>query len=233
MSGRLKTVRDSESQKVPDSVLRCSSFMGNMYTFFSRLIGTLAVILLVSAFIGSTSLLKKLIENRKTWKFVIIIGLAGGLFGIYGNISGFDLNGAVISVRDIGPMLSGLMGGPVSGLLAGAIAGFQRYSMGGITAQACVVATCIIGLLCGAISAFYHDILKKSGWVLLIGAVMESLHLGIVLLMVTPFSTAWNIVRQIAVPFVTVNAVGIALMTVIMHFFDKQREMTLEREIID
>ena len=230
MSGRLKTVRDSESQKVPDSVLRCSSFMGNMYTFFSRLIGTLAVILLVSAFIGSTSLLKKLIENRKTWKFVIIIGLAGGLFGIYGNISGFDLNGAVISVRDIGPMLSGLMGGPVSGLLAGAIAGFQRYSMGGITAQACVVATCIIGLLCGAISAFYHDILKKSGWVLLIGAVMESLHLGIVLLMVTPFSTAWNIVRQIAVPFVTVNAVGIALMTVIMHFFDKQREMTLERE---
>ena len=80
------------------------------------------------------------------------MGLLGGVFGIYGNISGFDLNGAVISVRDIGPMLAGFVSGPLGGLIAGLAAGLHRLTMGGITARACVVATCCIGVICGFVS---------------------------------------------------------------------------------
>lgn len=204
--------------------------MQNTYEFFSRMIGTLAVILLVSAYAGSTQLLKKYIGRRKNWKFVLITGLFGGLFGIYGNISGIDLNGAVISVRDIGPMLAGLIGGPLSGLLAGAAAGIHRLTMGGLTATACVIATSAIGLLCGLISHFFPNVLKKFWRTLLIGVAMEVLHLGIVLLVVKPFSTAWDIVRQIALPFITVNALGIASMMGIIHFIEKQQALSLERE---
>ena len=202
--------------------------MENTYAFFTRLIGTLAVILLVAAYAGSTQLMSKYIGRQRNWKFVLFTGLLGGLFGIYGNISGTDLNGAVISVRDIGPMLAGFLGGPVSGVISGAIAGLHRLTMGGVTALACIVATSLIGLLCGVISLVFPAVPKKPGWALLIGAGMEALHLGIVLLMVKPFSTAYDIVRQIALPFITVNAAGIALMAGIIRYIEKQQKISLE-----
>lgn len=203
--------------------------MGTTYEFFSRLIGTLAVMLLVAAYAGSTQLLQKYIGKRKTWSFVLLTGLFGGLFGVYGNISGVALSGAVISVRDIGPMLGGFIGGPVSGVIAGAIAGVHRLTMGGLTAEACVAATCSIGLLCGLISTLLPNALKKLSWTFLVGVAMECLHLGLVLLLVKPFSTAWEIVRQIALPFITVNAVGIASMMGIIRFVEKQQALSLER----
>ena len=204
--------------------------MENAYMFFSRLIGTLAVILLVAAYAGSTQILNRYLGKPKNWKFIVIVGLFGGVFGVYGNISGFDLNGAVISVRDIGPMIAGFLGGPVSGLLAGVIAGVHRLTMGGITAVACVVATSVIGLLCGILSKVFPDILRKYGWMFPIGAGMEALHLGIVFLMVKPFSTAYEIVRQIALPFIIVNAIGVVSMMGIIHFIEKQQKMSIERE---
>ena len=204
--------------------------MESTYAFFSRMIGTLAVILLVAAYAGSTQFLNKYIDKRKNWKFILASGLFGGVFGIYGNISGIDLNGAVISVRDIGPMLAGLVGGPISGLIAGAIAGVHRLTMGGITAVACVVATCLIGLLCGVFSVAFPNAVKKTRWILPIGIGMEAMHLCIVLIMVKPFEVAFDIVRQIALPFITVNAVGITLMSGIIHYIEKQRTLSLERE---
>ncbi len=199
------------------------------HLFFSKLIGTLAVILVISAFAGSTDLLNRFIDQKRNWKYDLMIGVLGGLFGIYGNISGVDFNGAVISVRDIGPMISGFLGGPIGGVLAGVIAGVHRLTMGGVTAQACVVATCAIGLCCGLLGRLLPEFIKKPQWSFLIGAAMELLHLGIVLLMVRPFETAWGIVKQIALPFVLVNAVGLTLMISIIAYMEKQRRLTLER----
>lgn len=199
------------------------------YEFFTRLIGTVAVILVVSAFAGSTELLNRYITQKKNWKFALVIGLLGGLFGIYGNISGVALNGAVISVRDIGPMISGFLGGPLGGVLAGLIAGAHRLLLGGITAEACVVATCLIGLCCGLLALVFPNSFKKPYWSFLIGAAMEAMHLGVVLLMVRPFETALDIVKQIALPFILVNAVGLTLMIGITVHMEKQRKLSLER----
>ena len=191
---------------------------------FSRMIGTVAVILVVSAFLGSSDMITRVSEKKA--RFVAVAGLVGGIFGIYGNISGFDLNGAVISVRDIGPMLAGFTGGPVAGLIAGAIAGIHRLSMGGITAQACVVATCCIGLICGFLS---NKIYVKPLSGLLISGLLEAFHLGVVLIMVKPFETALDIVSQIAVPFIAVNALGFALMVIIITYTDNQRNLAIEK----
>ena len=197
--------------------------------FFSKMFGTLAVILVISAFIGGSDLLLKFKDEKRSWKYPLIAGALGGVFGVYGNISGVSLNGAVISVRDIGPMLAGFTGGPLGGLLAGAIAGIHRLTMGGITAQACVVATCSIGIICGLISYKFRNIIEKPGWSFIIGALMEMFHLSIVLVMVKPFETALEIVRQIALPFILVNSVGFTMMILIITYTEKQRKLTAER----
>ena len=203
--------------------------ISELSTMFSRLIGTLAVILTVSAFIGGSDLISKVFKTEKKWIYSVIMGLVGGIFGIYGNISGFDLNGAVISVRDIGPMLAGFSGGPLGGVIAGLIAGVHRLTMGGITAQACVVATCCIGLICGFISYKWHKHIIKPYFALLISALMEVFHLCIVLVMVKPFETAFDIVKQIAIPFIIVNALGFMMMIAIITYTEKQKNLTLEK----
>lgn len=197
--------------------------------FFSKMVGTLAVILVVAAFIGGSELLIKFTDEKRAWKYSIIAGVLGGVFGVYGNISGVSFNGAVISVRDIGPMLAGFTGGPIGGLIAGLVAGLHRLFMGGITAQACVVATCSIGLICGFISQKYRKIVEKPGWAVVIGSVMEAFHLSIVLAMVKPFETALDIVRHIAIPFILVNAIGFTMMITIITYTERQRKLTLER----
>ena len=207
---------------------------GSANDLFSKMFGTLAVILVVSAFIGGSELLSKFRTKEKTdIKYYIIAGLLGGLFGVYGNISGVNINGAVVSVRDIGPMLAGFTGGPVAGILAGAIAGIHRLTLGGDTAHACIVATCCIGLICGTISILKHRILEKPYWAFLIGAVMECFHLSVVLVMVKPFSYALEIVKQIAIPFILVNALGFAMMIAIITYIERQRVMTAEKSRLE
>lgn len=196
---------------------------------FSKMIGTLAVILVVSAFIGGSDILSKFVNSEKKWKYSAIAGLLGGVFGIYGNLSGFDLNGAVISVRDIGPMLAGFTGGPAGGLLAGLIAGIHRLEMGGITANACVVATCFIGLICGFVCRRWQKNAEKPLFAFLLSALMEVFHLCVVLVMVRPFETALSIVKQIALPFVAVNALGFMLMIAIITYTEKQRAIAAEK----
>ncbi len=203
--------------------------ISEMSMMFSRMIGTLAVILVISAFIGGSDVVSRLIDNEKRWKLSVIAGLLGGIFGMYGNISGFDLNGAIISVRDIGPMLAGFTGGPLGGLIAGLIAGLHRLTMGGITAKACVVATCCIGSICGAVSAKWKTKMEKPYFALLLSALMEVFHLSIVLVMVKPFETALDIVRQIAIPFIVVNAIGFVMMITIITYTERQRDLALER----
>ena len=203
--------------------------ISNISEMFSKMIGTLAVILLVSAFIGGSDIISRLVKTEKKWKYSIVAGLLGGVFGIYGNISGFDFNGAVISVRDIGPMLAGFTGGPVGGLIAGLIAGIHRLTMGGITAWACVVATCCIGLACGVISKYEHKTFEKPLFALLISALMEAFHLCVVLIMVKPFETAFGIVSKIAIPFIAVNALGFMLMITIITYTESQRNLAIEK----
>ncbi|MBQ7596189.1 MAG: SpoIIE family protein phosphatase [Clostridia bacterium] len=204
--------------------------MSNMSLFFSRLIGTLAVTLLLAGCIGGSSLFEKFFGEHRRYKDVILAGILGGLFGIYGNISGVTMSGgAIVSVRDIGPMLAGFIGGPLAGLLAGLIAGVHRLIIGGITAKACTVATCCIGFVCGLISKKRHAILLNPLWALLIGAGMELFHLSIVLVLVKPFETAFSIVKQMIIPFVLVNAAGFAMMIAIMSYIGKQKAIALDR----
>ncbi len=204
--------------------------------FFTNMIGTLAVILVIAAFIGGSDLTNRFFGTKLNWKYSLFAGILGGVFGIYGTMSGLELNGAIISVRDIGPMLAGFTGGPLGGLIAGVIAGIHRFLVGSkdsMTAQlvtyACIIATVCIGVICGFLSRKFHDKLKKPWWAMLTGVVMEIFHLSLVLLIVKPFSTAFGIVKAICVPFILVNAVGFTLMIAMIAYIEKQHALQIER----
>ncbi len=208
----------------------------NITQFFTNMIGTLSVILLIAAFIGGSDVLAKLFGSQKGVKYALVMGVMGGIFGIYGTMSGIELRGAIISVRDIGPMLAGFTGGPIGGLVAGVIAGLHRFLVGSRATEtavtvtyACIIATVCIGLMCGLLSNKFRSRLIKPWWAFLIGVVMEVFHLSLVLLIVKPFDAALDIVKTIALPFILVNALGFTLMISMIVYIEKQREITLER----
>ena len=207
---------------------------------FTQMIGTLAVILVVAAFIGGSDIISKFTISNKKWLYSIATGLLGGLFGIYGNIAGFQLAGARVSVRDIGPMLAGFTGGPIGGLVAGLMAAIHRIFIGfktidapGDTTLACAIATTLIGIICGIISLKKHKILEKPLFALLISALMEVMHLSIVLIVTKPFDKALETVKQIAIPFIAVNALGFCLMIIIITYMERQRNLTIEKSRLE
>ncbi len=207
--------------------------------FFTNMIGTLAVILVIAAFIGGSEILTKFFGSKTNWKYSLFAGLLGGIFGIYGTMSGLELKGAIISVRDIGPMLAGFTGGPLGGLIAGVIAGVHRFLVGSkasetavLVTYACIIATVCIGVMCGILSRKFREKLKKPWWALLTGVLMEIFHLSLVFLIVrTPENphAGLDIVKAIALPFILVNAVGFTLMITMINYIERQREITLER----
>ena len=201
---------------------------------FSKLIGTLAVILVVAGFIGGSDIISRFVKTpNKKWLYAIIFGLLGGLFGIYGNLNSFEMMGAIVSVRDMGPMLSGFAGGPVGGLIAGLIAAAHRLMILPETTRIpCAIATTCIGLFCGLLSLKWHNTLKKTHVALLVGAIMEVFHLSLVLLIVKPFETAWSIVISIAIPFILINSIGFALMVAIISYTERQQTLLVEKSRI-
>jgi len=56
--------------------------ISNMSTMFSKMIGTLAVILLVAAFIGGSDVISRLLKTKKKWLYSIIMGVLGGMEGM-------------------------------------------------------------------------------------------------------------------------------------------------------
>ena len=203
--------------------------------YFINMIGTLAVILVTAAFISGSELMRRYSGGMKNWKNSVIAGILGGLFGIYGTMTGIAYGDAIISVRDIGPMLAGFTGGPAGGLIAGLIAGTHRLLVGSRASAAavevtyaCITATVCIGLMCGFLVRIFRRRHVKHWAAFLTGAVMEAFHLSLLLLFVKPFAAAAAIVKAIYLPFILVNAAGFTLLIAMIGYFDSQRAATIE-----
>ena len=203
--------------------------ISEMGTIFVRLVSSLSVFIVIAGLIGGSDIVSSIVTSKSKRLHAFLIGVAGGAFGVYGNLSGIDVNGAIVTIRDIGPMLAGFLAGPLAGIVAGLVAGIHRYTMGGITAEACVVATGLIGILCGWLSRDLQGRIFTPIWAFTVGVLMEGMHLIIVMLMVKPQETAEEICRQIALPFIFINATGFMMLIFLIKYIWNQKALAEER----
>ncbi len=167
------------------------------------------------------------IFNLKNYLFLILLF---GVFSIYGTASGIDILGAHINVRDLGPIIGGLVGGPIVGLGAGLIGAAYRFSQGGVTVIPCTLATLLAGLFAGIV--YYGN---KKRFIGLWGAVLfvillEIFHMALVILTVQPISLAMEIVGAVGVPMIVSNAVGMFFFAFIITNLIKERKTEAERD---
>ncbi len=199
-----------------------------------NLIKSMSVVIVLAYILTRTRVYTAVISAEKVGvrqKLLLIVVF--GAFSIFGTLGGIDFMGAIANIRDLGPAIAGLIGGPIVGVGAGLIGGIHRYFLGGITYIPCSVSTILVGLVGGLI---YH--IRKGKFVGITGSVifmmlMEVFHMGFTLIIVQPFDTALTIVESVSLPMILSNSLGMGVFTFIIHNLKRERETQRTKELIE
>jgi class 3 adenylate cyclase len=182
------------------------------------LIGTACVVLVFAYVLTRTGFFTEILDKQFNFKNQAVLILLFGAMSIFGTYGGIKLpSGAIANIRDLGPMVAGLVGGPVIGLGAGLIGGIHRYFLGGFVDVPCALATVIAGLMGGVIYKLRKGEFPAIWQAVLFAIVMESFHMGLALLIARPYDKAWELVKDVSLPMTAANAMGMAIFAWIIH----------------
>jgi len=164
------------------------------------------------------------IGENGTRREKIVAVLVFGTMGIIGTYSGVGIQGAIANFRAVGPVIGGLLGGPLVGLGAGILAGGHRMLLGGFTGFSCGLATILEAFLAGCFAKKFG--FKRIDWKIafIVGILAETLQMSLILLLARPFSAAWELVKIIAIPMTLTNATGIAIFITIAYNIRLEQE---------
>ncbi|WFN33983.1 Nramp family divalent metal transporter [Methanogenium sp. S4BF] len=185
----------------------------------------LAERMIVVAFVifvfAGTTLFRDVIQGHPTWIDRLWTVLIFGALSIYGTFRGIVYEGIIINFRDLGPILAGIVGGPVIGACAGIIGAVYRYQIPGMekTALACAVATIVAGIVAGCFARMFRgDITYLRGFILV--ALVEVIHFFIFVPLfsdIATFAEFLTIVRVTLLPMVFAMTLGIMLFIYIVR----------------
>ncbi len=195
------------------------------------LIKTACVVVAFAYVVTRAGFFNQILDKKFTVVNQVIMIVLFGALSIFGTYGGLSLpSGAIANIRDLGPMVAGLVAGPVVGLGAGLIGGVQRYYMGGFVCVPCSLSTVLAGLFGGLIY-----LINKREFVLvwqaaLFAIFMELLHMGLTLLIAKPYEEAMGVVQQVILPMTTANAIGVAIFAFIIRNLITEKRTAAERE---
>lgn len=197
-----------------------------MVELLRNLTNNLGYVILIAFIVSRLGSFKKIVQKDKfKKKDLIVLSIIFGAFGILGTYTGTEVNGAIANTRIIGVMTGGILCGPFVGIMAGIIAGAHRLlvDIGGITSIPCTITTIISGIVAGLI---YSKSNENNKWIygLFGGLLIEILEMILILTMAHPFFSALTIVKSIYFPMSFTNAIGIAILIVIIQKILKEKE---------
>jgi len=199
-----------------------------MYELLIILAERFSIIALLAFVLSKAEFFKKIIYNsRVTKKDLLLTMVIFGVIGIAGTYIGVPIKDAIANSRVVGPMVAGLIGGPLVGLGAGLIAGVHRFFLGGFTAMSCGISTILEGFSGGLIRKYYKG--EHVPWELafVAGFIGEAVQMLIILATAKPFSQALDLVDIVGLPMMIVNATGIAVfMVIIKSVFDEKEQIS-------
>jgi len=189
------------------------------------------VIVVIAYVISRLPSFSEVLQGKFTLKNQAILILVFGAISIFGTHSGIDIFGAMANVRDLGPMVAGLIGGPVMGVGSGLIGGLYRLSLGGFTAVPCAISTILSGFLAGLVYIINKRRFVGILWAVVFAVLMEGLHLLIALFTAKPYAKALIVVEELTIPVIVANAMGIFIFAFIISNLLREKETERERDL--
>ncbi|MDR3670745.1 MAG: LytS/YhcK type 5TM receptor domain-containing protein [Holophaga sp.] len=154
----------------------------------------------------------------------LVLALVFGGFSAAGNFIGIPVLGALANTRIVGPIAGGLIGGPLVGIGAGFLGGVVRYSLGGYTAMASMLANVCAGLIGGLVYGRLGA-RRITVPVALATAVLAELNLKLWILTCSkPFPLAWQLEKTIALPTIAANAAAVGIFILVVRDVYREQE---------
>ncbi|ACS84093.1 sensor histidine kinase [Musicola paradisiaca] len=180
------------------------------------LLQQMCVYLVIAYLLSKTPLFIPLMQITIQLPHKLVCYLVFSLFCILGTYFGLRIDDAIANTRAIGALLGGVLGGPAVGLLVGLTGGLHRYSMGGMTAFACMLSTMMEGAIGGLLNHCMTrrnrvDLLFQPQVIAATALLAEILQMGILLAVSRPFDTTFALVKNIALPMIIANSIGAAM----------------------
>ncbi len=203
-----------------------------MLELIRSLIANLGYVVLIAFFVTNLGVFMRAVQKGETnFQEKLLLALIFGAFGILSTYLGIRVHGSIASTRIIGVMAGGMLCGPFVGIAAGLVSGLHRffYDLGGTTSLPCSVMTLIAGF---ASALVYKTVPKDRRWLagLIAGFVLESLEMGLVLLLARPFERALAIVNSIYLPMSLTNSLGICVLVLIITNTFREKEVIAARQ---
>jgi len=180
------------------------------------LIERACLVLVVFLVLFHIKFFKRMAEQKLNVLDKFILAVLFGCFALYGTYSGIQTSGAIANIRNVGPIMGGLLGGPLVGLGAGLIGGIHRYLIGGFTALPCALGTILSGLMAGLLLMLCKG--KIGIWKpTLFAFLMETADMSLLLSIAQPFDSALKLVSIIAAPMILANTFAIAVFAFLLR----------------
>jgi LytS/YehU family sensor histidine kinase len=171
----------------------------------------IGLLIVIAEVLARVRMVKRfIIGNQNSVKDQIALMLIFGSISILCTYMGYGVNGAFANTRVIAVMAGGLIGGPLVGLGTSIIAGLHRYlfDVNGLTAVACTIST----ILEGIIAATAYNYIKKNKYqefdLFIITFISEAIQMITILIVAKPYDAALSLVREIALPMMLLNSLG-------------------------
>ena len=194
------------------------------------LVKSMAVVVVVAYLFTRTRTYHQVMHQQLHGRGRALLIVIFGAFSVWGTLAGVTILGGIANTRDMGPALGGLLGGPIVGLGAGLIGGLQRYSMGGFVALPSAMATVVAGAAGGGVYLVCRRRVAPVWAAMLLALFTESFLMGINLLIARPYSAALALVREVTLPMLVVNALGMGLFVFIVRNEERERAIAAQKE---
>ena len=196
---------------------------------------TIAVISVVAYLITRTRLYSEVIDRQLTLRGQLFMVAIFGAFSVYAAALGGAAN-----IRNLGPMMAGIVGGPAVGLGAAFFGALYRYfdprfgvSNIGMVTYSAMLATVLAGLVAGMIYKFRKGKLVGVFGAAVFAAAYEVFHFGETLLLGHPFSVVLPAAIKAFPPMIAAHAVGLATFVFILNNLINERMMRAAKERIE
>jgi sigma-B regulation protein RsbU (phosphoserine phosphatase) len=189
-----------------------------------------SVIIVVAYLLTRSRFFGEVLEGHPSVRTQLILIVVFGALSVYGTVGGVEVMGAIINVRDLGPMVAGLVGGPLVGVGAGVIGALYRSGLGGFTVLPCTLATILAGFLGGLIWLANGRRFPAMAVAVSFAILMEGLHMLLTLGLCRPFEQALAVVSSVALPMILANAAGMFIFAFIIENLLQERRMQVERD---
>ncbi len=186
------------------------------WVLFKDLAINISLIVTLAYLMTRTKLFRRMLRGKANTQEKVSLVLFFGCLGMAGTYTGVEIKGALANSRVIGVAVGGLLGGPLVGIAAGLLAGGHRALLGGFTGIACGIATIVEGAIAGYLGRKFSGNLtgKRS---LFIGMGIEVVQMLIILLIARPYTAAWDLVKDIGLPMIIMNGIGISIFVTVIN----------------